>query len=322
MPRRTPLPPELAARAFSVGLGKQLGLSNRRLDAPDLASPFYGVRSSRRAISTVEEQCLAYAPRMFRDQSFSHITAARLWRLPLSRRFDPAEPLHIAASDRNGRTRVTGVTAHRLWPPHHRTTRMNGLLVSDAISTWLQLASILSLDDLIAAGDALVLVPVYLDRAAPAARPYATPDQLSHRVGAFHGPGKRRLVEALDHVRLGCESPKETILRLLLTRNGMPEPELNVRIFGTRSAFVPRVDLGYPQLKVLVEYDGEQHRKNDEQYARDRQRAADLRAAGYTLVTVLKGGLAGDGAARTIADVREALLTAGWHPGRMGRDRA
>ena len=61
---------------------------------------------------------------------------------------------------------------------------------------------------------------------------------------------------ALELVRPGSESPKETELRLLLIRGGLPEPELNVDVVGKNGRFIGRGDLVYRRHKVLVEYDG------------------------------------------------------------------
>ncbi|RFA17972.1 hypothetical protein B7R25_15045 [Subtercola boreus] len=203
-------------------------MSNQRLDAVDLIAPFHGVRSSLLAITSIEVMCNACSPRMTPEQFFSHTTAGRLWHLPLPRFFSSSEPLRVATPARDSRPRAAGVTAHRLCPPSHRAVVLGRVRVSDAVSTWLQLASI--------------LIP------------------------------------------------------------------------GTRSAFVPRVDLAYSEWKVLVEYDGQQHRTDSKRYARDVKRAADLREAGWVLITVLKEGLHGAGQTASVDRIRRALQTAGWRP--------
>ncbi|PPF79988.1 hypothetical protein C5B96_11435 [Subtercola sp. Z020] len=315
MPRHTALPPEYAVRPFSVRQAKARGFSKRRLDGADLTAPHRGVRTRHATVQTVQDQVAAYLPRLLAEQFFSHTTAARLWGLPLPRAFTPAEPLHVATPDRVNRARTAGVVAHRLTPPTHRVVRVGRVRVGDAVSTWLQLASILSVEQLVAVGDALVLDPVHPDREAPAPRPYANPEELRRRVRAFRGPGKRRLVDALELVRLGVESPKETELRLLIIRSGMPEPAVNVPVPVQRLSYVPRVDLVYAEWKVLVEYDGQQHRTDPARFAHDNARAAALRESGHVLITVLKGGLAGASArAETAERVRRALLAAGWRP--------
>jgi hypothetical protein len=59
--------------------------------------------------------------------------------------------------------------------------------------------------------------------------------------------GIRRLRAVLDLVDGGAESPKETELRLLLVRDGLPRPVTQISV-GRR-----RIDMGWPEWKVGVE---------------------------------------------------------------------
>jgi very-short-patch-repair endonuclease len=90
----------------------------------------------------------------------------------------------------------------------------------------------------------------------------------------------RRLRYALALADGGAESPKETELRLLLVRDGLPRPATQIKV-GRR-----RVDMGWPQWKVGVEYDGEQHWKNPDDYADDIERLEFLAAQGWIIVRV------------------------------------
>jgi len=92
--------------------------------------------------------------------------------------------------------------------------------------------------------------------------------------------GMRRLRDALDLVDGGAESPKETELRLLLVRDGLPPPVTQIRV-GRR-----RIDMGWPEWKVAVEYDGEQHWTNPENHADDIERLEYLAAQGWIIVRV------------------------------------
>jgi very-short-patch-repair endonuclease len=92
--------------------------------------------------------------------------------------------------------------------------------------------------------------------------------------------GMRRLRRALDLVDGGAESPKETELRLLLVRDGLPRPVTQVHV-GRR-----RVDIGWPHWKVGVEYDGEQHWTDPRRHADDIQRLEYLAAPGWIIVRV------------------------------------
>ncbi|WP_347060244.1 hypothetical protein ABC795_07110 [Blastococcus sp. HT6-30] len=55
-----------------------------------------------------------------------------------------------------------------------------------------------------------------------------------------------------------AESPQETRLRLLLHRAGLPAPVTQYEI-RQQKRFVARVDSGYPEQRLAVEYDGVWH---------------------------------------------------------------
>lgn len=45
----------------------------------------------------------------------------------------------------------------------------------------------------------------------------------------------------------------------MLIDAGLPKPQTQIRVFDDYGDFVARIDLGYEQLRVGVEYDGPQH---------------------------------------------------------------
>jgi very-short-patch-repair endonuclease len=90
----------------------------------------------------------------------------------------------------------------------------------------------------------------------------------------------RSLRAALDLADAGAESPKETELRLLLVRDGLPRPVTQIKV-GRR-----RIDMGWPQWKVAVEYDGEHHWTDPDEYADNIDRLEFLAAQGWIIVRV------------------------------------
>ncbi|OBI16832.1 hypothetical protein A5713_21295, partial [Mycobacterium sp. E2497] len=70
--------------------------------------------------------------------------------------------------------------------------------------------------------------------------------------------GIRRLRAALALADGGAESPQETRLRMLLLDAGLPRPETQIEFRDLRI----RVDMGWREWKVAVEYDGIQHWEN------------------------------------------------------------
>ena len=95
--------------------------------------------------------------------------------------------------------------------------------------------------------------------------------------------GADRLRRAIELIREDSWSPRESELRCLLVDAGFPEPELNVDVFDGVGVFIACVDLLYPRQRVAIEYHGVHH---GAQWARDVERAAALRAAGWTVIEV------------------------------------
>lgn len=85
----------------------------------------------------------------------------------------------------------------------------------------------------------------------------------------------------VDDVEPLAESPMESRLRLVIVRGGLPRPVAQLEVRNVGGAFVARVDLAYPALKIAIEYDGAWHwdRRRDD----DRRRDA-LRALGWDVL--------------------------------------
>lgn len=94
--------------------------------------------------------------------------------------------------------------------------------------------------------------------------------------------GVRRLRTALELADGGAESPQETRLRMLLITAGFPKPETQIEF----PELHVRVDMGWRQWKVAVEYDGLQHWEDRYQRSWDIERIALLEAAGWAVIRV------------------------------------
>lgn len=97
-----------------------------------------------------------------------------------------------------------------------------------------------------------------LDALARATR-FKTPDVLALADRHPHLRDLRRVPRVLDLVDEGAQSPKETWLRLLLIEAGFPRPQTQIPVPWPDG--YPRyfLDMGWPEVMVAVEYDGEQH---------------------------------------------------------------
>ncbi len=105
-------------------------------------------------------------------------------------------------------------------------------------------------------------------------------------------PGRRGIRgarKALTLVDGGAQSPKETWLRLLLIEAGLPAPQTQIKVVDEDGAVIAYLDMGWPELMVAVEYDGEQHRTDRRQYTWDVRRHELLEELGWIVVRVVAG---------------------------------
>ncbi len=85
-------------------------------------------------------------------------------------------------------------------------------------------------------------------------------------------------------MREQVDSVRETWLRICLVFAGLPTPQCNPTVSGARR--YGRVDLTYLEYRVLIEYEGDQHRDDKRQWNRDIDRYDDFQGAGFTVVRI------------------------------------
>jgi hypothetical protein len=88
--------------------------------------------------------------------------------------------------------------------------------------------------------------------------------------------GIRRARVALSLVDAGAESPRESWLRLILLRAGFPAPQTQIPVSDEYGQLVAVLDMGWEQIKLAVEYDGDHHRTDRRQFNNDIRRAEVL----------------------------------------------
>ncbi|WP_428340497.1 hypothetical protein [Mycobacterium sp.] len=98
--------------------------------------------------------------------------------------------------------------------------------------------------------------------------------------------GIRRARRALSLVDAGAESPRETWLRLLLIRAGFPAPQTQIPVRDEYGQLVAVLDMGWEEMKLAVEYEGDHHRTNRRQFNKDITRLETLTDLGWVIVRV------------------------------------
>ncbi|MFS0733432.1 hypothetical protein ABC304_15725 [Microbacterium sp. 1P10UB] len=250
-------------------------------------------------------RCAQYLPRLRGWQFFSHETALALHGAPLPPwPYRPA--IHVSAHRPAREPRVAGIVGHRLQTRDTlAVVDADGLRIEHPVRAWRQAGTRWGIDDLVAAADHLV----------SGDHPLASVAELREEVATMKDTPGQVLHRALREVRVGVRSPRETKLRLVLTRAGLPEPEINWVLRDAHGRFVAELDLAYPRWRVAPEYDGRVHADDQRQFEKDGDRWDRIRSADWDHVRILNHHIRGDGRA-AVEKVRSALRRAGWSGGR------
>ena len=194
-------------------------------------------------------------------------TAALLHGLWLPEQIDPRiqvvlRPRHRdpAGLARSIRAEVRG-RRQRLRPED--VTHLDWIRVTTIERTWFDLAEVLSLPDLVAAGDCA------LRAGASLARLTALVDGADRRRGVVTARAALPLLNARSRSR------PESHLRVAVVTAGLPTPAVNVPVFDSLGQWLAEPDLSYDDVKLALEYNGADHAAVRRQ-RRDITRTLDL----------------------------------------------
>lgn len=313
MPAQRNLPGALQGRSFTMLDGAAAGLGRRRSQGKDLFTPSRGIRvpwGQAQQFHAALRPVIELTPGSF--GCFG--SAARLWKIPVPSWMEGEPRLHVGRPGTTTAERF-GVVGHRLRVRDDELSAVAGIRVTSPARTWLDLASVLSLEDLIAAGDSIVCThqrsfgPVVAAKAS-------LPDLASmvNRHGRARGVRNARL--ALELVRVGVDSPPETYLRLEAWRRGLPEPDLDAVIHGVCGNAVAWPDLAFQEYRVAVQYDGRHHLTAAQQESDARRDNATV-LAGWIPVRITGAMIAELGYGGAVALIRDALIARGWVRSRL-----
>lgn len=201
-------------------------------------------------------------------------TAAAVHELPLPARFSAETHLHIGVPSGERRVSALGVIPHHVRIAPQDIVTHRSLRVTTIERTWCDLAaSQLTLAELVAAGD----------RALWRRDPRTTADDLLDSVRRYEGRRGSRLMRlALDLVTDAADSAPESEVRVAIILAGFPAPSINEEV-RLESRVVLRPDLSWPDLKVAIDYEGDHHRVDRDQWSRDIQRFRMLADAGWRI---------------------------------------
>lgn len=258
-PRRLPpVPPG----ALSLGTARAIGLRDHDWRLPELVRITQSVRATRGVDDTLE-RARAFALALPPDCVFSHLTAARIWGLPVDGPPQGGDVLDVMRASSRSQIERRGCRSHRGLDAR-QVHIVRGLRVTSLADTWVDLGELaaapLTVEGLVIVGDAVVArwAGPGVQRCAPEVAAAVAPlgRALSSRV---RPRGGRRLTEALALVRPGVRSPMESRARLFFVHHGFPEPDVNAPLFDAAGEWLAEGDLVWRAQRVVGEYQGDGH---------------------------------------------------------------
>ena len=213
-------------------------------------------------------RCVAALATCTEDTVVAFTTAARLHELWLP---GVADEIHLATAQPDRAARGMTRTHRPEFRAHRRAlddidrTTVKGVRVMSLERTWIDLAAVFPLPDLVAAGDC-------------ALRAGATVESLADVIQrSRHVRGVRRAREALPLLDRRSRSRPESHLRVAATVPNLPRLDVNEPVYRDNGGWLAEPDLSLPAAKIALEYQGEEHAKVG-RMRKDITRSSDMRA--------------------------------------------
>ncbi|WP_130176681.1 DUF559 domain-containing protein [Cryobacterium sp. SO1] len=223
----------------------------------------------------LEALCRSLLVRLKREAFFTHTTAALLLGLPVPTRLAQLRPVHVGIPAPASAMAARDILGHSLRICPDDLVDRGPLRLTGPARTWLDLAALLTVGELVAVGDYLLYWR----------SPILTQGELADALEKHpSSTGLTRARTALPLLRTRSESPRESMLRVTIVLGGLPEPECNDNVFDEQGRFLARGDLVYPAYKLLLEYQGDQHRTDRAQWRSDIRRVGRLEDHGWQVL--------------------------------------
>lgn len=263
MVRRSVIPQALNGQPFETSDARAVGLSWKVLQGSRFRRVTQGVYVTATSADSPRLRVRGVMLALPADTIATGVTGLQMLGIEVG----PELPMTFASTHlRQIRRRDVRVMRFKELPPHR-----DG--IARAEHCWLVAASTLNLLDLVTAGDWLLR------------RRRSTLVRLHSAVQTYPGRGVVHARRAVMLVRERVDSPRETWLRLCLVLAGLPMPECNL-VIGDDQGPMGRVDLVYLAYKLIIEYEGDQHRTDRNQWNADIDRHEDFARDNWTLIRV------------------------------------
>ncbi|WP_330228338.1 type IV toxin-antitoxin system AbiEi family antitoxin domain-containing protein [Nocardia sp. NBC_00508] len=209
----------------------------------------------------------------------SHCSAAVLhgmstWNISLDR-------VHLTRNRINGGRLSNRVVVHSAQVEPDEITLVRGIRVTTPARTVIDIARSEGFEQSVALGDSALRDGLT-----------TTAELREHLRRARHRPGRRKAAQVLDFLDGRSEGVGESRSRIMLHHYGFPASEVQARVFTDSGVCVGRVDLLFPDLGVIGEFDGNAENHNALRLPRcpeqvviaERTREDQLRALGWMVV--------------------------------------
>lgn len=237
------------------------------------------------------------------------MTAARLLGIPLPKRLGTGQQLHVATRPPRRSIRAEGVVGHKLDLGPSDVVQLSEVHLTSAARTWTDLANLLTVEDLVVAGDFLLW----------RRNPLASIGDL--RAACSRTSGKRgaaKLRIALPLLTDRSDSPPESRIRYRFLRGGLPAAIPNLDLHDDRGRFLARPDLTFVEYREVYDYEGDHHRTDAVQWEKDLARIPRLEQANWHSTRGSKRDLQNTG--QLIERLGRILRSKGWE-GRRASSR-
>jgi hypothetical protein len=282
---------------FTAASARAAGLTQARLRGPGFVRLAHNLTVQLDDAIDESERLALLATLLPADAAFSHATAAAQFGAPI----DPPVKPHVALTPRRVLPQHAGLVVHGRRLSEQDAVVHRDLRLTSGPQTFLDLAATMPPWELVAMGDALA-------RAG-----HLPGDSLTERLmRADRVRGVVRARECAPLLSPLAMSRPESLMRYWLVTSPLPDPKPQVPVHDRWGRVVAHGDLGYPEWRVLLEYEGRQHADPD-QFGRDIERYSLMAAEGWLILRFAARHIGGPTA--VVGRTRRALISRGWDPG-------
>lgn len=204
------------------------------------------------------------------DGTVSHEDAALLWGMELA---TTPEKRHVTVGRDRSRLSRPGTTVHRSDLANDERVLRDGLRLTSALRTVLDLCRSLPLHEAVVVTDSALR------------RELVTVEELT---GALRdlapGVGRQRIARVLQLIDPESGSVLESLCRVLLAQAGLAPEETQLVVRTRAGQRIGRVDFAWPSAGLVVETDGFAFHADRDSYRKDRRRGNALVLAGWQVL--------------------------------------